>query len=107
MGLDVAIYEDDDESREIVSLRLGNLDAIVHLREQAVKSIGRNSLLVRAVLYSAFHCGDRVELELLAELAEDLARLRQCTGDPETLTFAVEFGAFVQRAMELGRPVVF
>jgi hypothetical protein len=61
MGLNAAVYADDGDDSELASLRIGNLDTVVRLRESIKKSSPAATVLLTKVLYSAFHCGDTLE----------------------------------------------
>jgi hypothetical protein len=108
MGLDAAVYADDEEDRRIASIRIGNLDAIVHLRESIKAVYPDANVLLTKVLYSAFHAGDRLEKTDLTTVRDELSRLSECRpNDAYLKEFIVAFGGLVTTGLKQGRPITF
>ena len=108
MGLDVAVYADDDCETEIASARLGNLDAVVRIRESIKDGSSKASVLLTKVLYSFSHCGDSLRQEEVASVKTELEHLLMLFPDDEAIKeFVADFGRIVDIALQHSRPVTF
>ena len=108
MGLDAAVYADDDNETKIASVRIGNLDKVGRLRESIRERFPDATVLLSQVLYSAFHCGDSLPKEELAMAKIEVEMLlERCSDDEFVREFAVGFGRLLDTALQHHRPVTF
>ena len=108
MGLDAAVYADDDCETEITSVRIGNVDAVVRLRKTIEEKIPEARVLLTKVLYSGTHCGDSLTLDEIASVKVELGKLAQrCPGDNLVKEFVADFGPVLSTAVIHGRPITF
>jgi len=104
MGLDAAIFGKDE--RRLASKRIGNLTHIGFLRDAATAILGKESVVVTKVLYSATHCGDSLagaELELLARESQIL----QSSSESDVRSFASDMLDLVHLALKHETTILF
>lgn len=108
MGLNAAVFADDENEIKIASVRIGNLDGVVRLRESIQRACPEAAVLLPRVLCSAFHCGDTLEQPDLLTAKAELERVSKCCpNDSSAEEFAMEFGRLIETALAHGRPVTF
>lgn len=108
MGLDAAVYADDNCETEIASVRIGNLDGVVRLREAIKERFPDAAVLLTKVLYSASHCGDSLRKEDVAKVRMEFEKVAErCPYDEFMREFVAGFGGVVTVAMKHDRPVTF
>lgn len=108
MGLDAAVYRDDDEEEKIASVRLGNAALIGHLLETVQQVTPTASILLTRVLYSGSHSGDSLPLENVREAKRELEEVAaRLPGDRDVQAFVVDFGALLDVALRHERPITF
>jgi hypothetical protein len=105
-------FESEQLSRkyqlEATEHRLGNTAEISALREEAVRLIGPESVVVKRVLYSGTHSGDAIPVESVSSLAAEVSSIHNAS------QLSVEFRRFIDAMKELvrvakeeGNPIVF
>jgi hypothetical protein len=108
MGLDATVYADDDNEIALASVRIGNLDGVVRLRESIRERVPNATMLLNQVLDSAFHCGDSLQKEEVARAKNEVEMLlEQCPNDELVKEFAAGFGRLLNTALQHNRPVSF
>jgi hypothetical protein len=81
MGLDASVYRDNQEEHQIASVRLGNAELIARLFDVISQRLPAVTVLLKKVLYSGTHAGDRISLEEVGQLRRELMRsARPLTG---------------------------
>ena len=108
MGLDAAVYVDDDNETAIASVRIGNVDGVLRLREAIKGTFPAANVLLTKVLHSAFHTGDVLQKDDLARSKIELRQLSaHCPDDAAVRAFVTEFGRLVTTALDNDRPITF
>jgi hypothetical protein len=108
MGLDAAVYADDDCEKRIASVRIGNIGYVSMLRETIGKRCPEAVLLLSKVLYSGDHCGDSISASEVVTIQQELAAVaRQCGDDEVCKEFTATFGRITETAVEHCRPITF
>lgn len=108
MGLNAAVYADDDCEVEIASLRIGNVSTVGHLHERIIEKWPTATVLLTKVLGSGSHCGDFLAKEEVQRAKLELEEIRRtCVDDEDLKDFIVGFGGIVDAALEHDRPLTF
>jgi len=100
--------------REAVHKRLGNITAIMWVRDEIEKllpSLRRNSILLRKVVYDGTHSGDFIPVEDLPALKRELSVVRQRVTPNRVSDLLHEFldsmDELIAAAEQQGNPIVF
>lgn len=108
MGLDAAVYRDDDEVEQLLSVRIGNSAAVGYLAEIIGAQVPSASVLLTKVLNSGTHCGDRLSKEEVRQVKLELADVKQRLADDAAVKeFAATFEPVVEAALRHQRPITF
>jgi hypothetical protein len=107
-------FENDEPSRKhrveltAAEYRLGNIAAISALREEAIRLIGSDSVIVQKVLYSGTHSGDAIPLESLPALSAELdSIIKAGKHSPEFARLINCLQNLIHAANAEGNPIVF
>jgi len=104
MGLDVAIFDEDDH--RLATKRIGNVAHVAFLRELATARLGSKSLVVSRILYDGTHSGDSLAVNDLGQLTKELLVLEDAT-EPEMQAFACDMLEMVRVARQHEKPLCF
>jgi len=108
MGLDAAIYNDDEEEEEIASVCLGNVSMIGYLRDAISVTVPDASVLIHKVLYSGSHGGDSLSREEVRLAKLELEKVAtQLPRDVDVQDFISAFGNLMDVALVRNRPITF
>jgi hypothetical protein len=108
MGLDAAVYADDDCETKIAGARIGNLDYVVRLRALIEDKCPQAIILLTKVLHTAFHSGNSLLRDDVQSVKTELADLAtHCADDELVQQFVREFGGVVDVALQHNRPLTF
>lgn len=108
MGLNATVYADEECSRKLTSLRIGNASTVFRLAEliRAVKPDSRT--LLGKVLYSGTHSGDKLDLDQIEIALAEIQRLKVISlSDSDLQLFLHNFEQLLSTAFDKGLPVVF
>ena len=105
-------FESEQLSRkyqlEAAEHRLGNTAEIRALREEAMRLIGPESVVVKRVLYSGTHSGDAIPVESVSSLAAEVSSIHNASlQSAEFRRFIDAMKELVRVAEEEGNPIVF
>jgi hypothetical protein len=93
---------------EAVEHRLGNTAEISALREEAVRLIGPESVIVQTVLRSGNHSGDAIPVESIPSLAAEVNSIQNATQQsPELQHFIDSLKELIRAARDEENPIVF
>jgi hypothetical protein len=108
MGLDAAVYSDDEDEHQIVSVRIGNAAGVGYVSDAIRANVPEASVLLTKVLYSGSHCGDRLSRDEVRHAQRELEAIRsKMAGDPAVDEFVTDFGRVIQVALSNDRPITF
>ncbi|GAB5562815.1 MAG: hypothetical protein SynsKO_44620 [Synoicihabitans sp.] len=108
MGLDAAVYSDDECEAQIASVRLGNLDDITGIRMLLEERCPEAVTLLTKVVYSATHSGDFLKLEEVSRVRAELKGVElRCGAELSAREFVSAFAPLVDLAEEHSRPIMF
>jgi hypothetical protein len=107
-------FENDEVSRKYrdqvcaAEHRLGNISEISTLREEAVRLVGPESVILQKILYSGTHCGDFILVDSIPILQVEIDLIRRAMKQSEQLRqFANSLEELVRTARNEGNPIVF
>ena len=126
MGLDAVVYlrpEAVSDSQSVtdehatlssddvpaIHKRLGNVSMIGWLADETVPLVGRDSILLKKVLYSGSHSGDSIGLEDLDRLESEIKVLTESltTRSSDLEKFLKDMSDLISKAREEAMPIVF
>ena len=87
--------------------RIGNFDAVGHLRSKISEIVDEESVVLRKVLYSATHAGDKIDIGDFSKLKQEIATVRSNTADPAVIAFIYQMEELVNAASTENNPIVF
>ena len=93
---------------KVLEHRLGNTAEIGALREEAVRLIGPESVIVQTGLRSGTHSGDVIPVESISSLAAEVNSIRDASQkSPELQHFIDSLEELIRAAKDEGNPIVF
>ena len=98
------------EDRVAVSKRIGNINLVAALREEAESVLDEDSVVLSKVLYSGTHAGDTLDSRVFAQLERELSSLAQQaeqTGSQRLKQFAADMKELLAAARAENNPIVF
>jgi hypothetical protein len=98
------------EDRVAVSKRIGNINLVAALREEAQSVLDEDSVVLSKVLYSGTHAGDTLDSRVFAQLERELSSLAQQaeqTGSQRLKQFAADMKELLAAARAENNPIVF
>ncbi|HWW00459.1 MAG TPA: hypothetical protein VNZ64_12235 [Candidatus Acidoferrum sp.] len=108
MGLDAAVYRDDDEDEKIMSAHLGNVSMISYLHRAIREHAPASAILLSKVLYSGSHCGDSLTNNEVHQVKAELDSVtKHLSGDPMVMEFVSSLRSVVDIALLHDRPITF
>lgn len=90
--------------------RLGNAAEVGALRQETMKHLSENSILLKLVLYSATHSGDTIKVEDLNSLSNEIDFLEKSSAQnasPELVEFVIKLRSLIRNAQAQPNPIVF
>lgn len=89
--------------------RLGNISMIGWLADETVQLVGRDSILLKKVLYSGSHSGDSIGLEDLNRLESEIKVISESltTRSSDLERFLKDMSDLISKAREEAMPIVF
>src|ERR1700733_2671478 len=97
------------EDRVAVSKRIGNINLVAALREEAESVLDEDSVVLSKVLYSGTHAGDTLDSRVFAQLEGELSSLAQQaeqTGSQRLKQFAADMKELLAAARAENNPIV-
>lgn len=108
MGLNASVYRDDEEERQITSVRLGNIALIGYLSDVISRKVPGATVLLNRVLYSGAHAGDQLTTDELRRASRELDEVNHAiSGDVDVQTFVRTFREIIDIALKHDRPITF
>ena len=105
MGLNAAVYADDDEEQRLALVRIGNSSLAAFLRKEISELGYAAPVLQEKVLYSSTHAGDVLTPNEVEALETELCSMPR--GSAELELFRGELLALCKLAIRHRRPIVF
>ena len=87
--------------------RIGNFDAVGHLRSKLSAILDEDSVILRSVLYSATHAGDKIDTVDFSKLKQEIAIVKSKAPDLEVNAFIDQMEELVAAALVENNPIVF
>lgn len=98
------------ETRVAISKRIGNINLVARLREEAEAVLDEDSVVLSKVLYSGTHSGDTLDSRAFAPLERELsslARQAEQSGSDRLKQFACDMSELLDAARAENNPIVF
>jgi hypothetical protein len=105
MGLDAQVFQDNDQEVSLGHVRIGNISAVVDLRQELEAFSSEFPILLKRVIQDGTRCGDSIPASLVAGLKIELTRIPH--GSEEINKFESELIGLCEIALKHKRAIVF